>query len=114
MFVGFESPTAEGLLAVGKKFNLQKGRDFRASVHRIQRHGMCVVGSFIAGIDTDKRGIGEAIARAAREYGVDAANVLILTPLPGTRLYAQIEREGRRGRMALPGSAAAAFPRLTD
>jgi radical SAM superfamily enzyme YgiQ (UPF0313 family) len=95
VFVGFESPTAEGLMAVGKKFNLQKGRNFRASVHRIQRHGMCVVGSFIVGIDTDHRGIGEAIARAAREYGVDAANVLILTPLPGTKLYAEMEREGR-------------------
>jgi radical SAM superfamily enzyme YgiQ (UPF0313 family) len=95
VFVGFESPTVEGLMAVGKKFNLQKGRDFRESVRRIQRHGMCVVGSFIIGIDTDRRGIGEAIARAAREYGIDAANVLILTPLPGTTLYAQMEREGR-------------------
>ena len=95
VFVGFESPTAEGLMAVGKKFNLQKRRNFRASVHRIQRHGMCVVGSFIVGIDPDHRGIGEAIARAAREYGVDAANVLILTPLPGTKLYAEMEREGR-------------------
>ena len=95
VFIGFESPTVEGLMAVGKKFNLQKGRDFRASVRRIQRHGMCVVGSFIIGIDTDQQGIGEAVARAAREYGIDAANVLILTPLPGTKLYAQMEREGR-------------------
>jgi radical SAM superfamily enzyme YgiQ (UPF0313 family) len=95
VFIGFESPTVEGLMAVGKKFNLQKGRDFRASVCRIQQHGMCVVGSFIVGIDTDQRGIGETIARAAREYGIDAANVLILTPLPGTKLYSQMEREGR-------------------
>jgi radical SAM superfamily enzyme YgiQ (UPF0313 family) len=95
VFIGFESPTVEGLMAVGKKFNLQKGRDFRASVRRIQRHGMCVVGSFIMGIDTDRPGIGEAIARAAKEYGIDAANVLMLTPLPGTKLYAEMEREGR-------------------
>src|SRR5208283_5512315 len=95
VFIGFESPTAEGLMAIGKKFNLQKGRDFRASVRRIQRHRMCVVGSFIIGIDTDQRGIGEATARAAREYGIDAANVMILTPLPGTKLYAQMEGEGR-------------------
>jgi hypothetical protein len=95
VFVGFESPTVEGLLAVGKKLNLQKGRSFRASVRRIQGHGMCVVGSFIVGIDTDQRGIGEAIPGAAREYGIDAANVLILTPLPGTKLYAEMEREGR-------------------
>ncbi|MCE5311384.1 MAG: B12-binding domain-containing radical SAM protein [Acidobacteriales bacterium] len=94
-FIGFESPTVEGLMAVGKKFNLQKGRDFRKSVRRIQRHGICVVGSFIIGIDTDQRGIGEMIARAANGYGIDAANVLILTPLPGTKLYAQMESEGR-------------------
>ncbi len=103
VFVGFESPTVEGLMAVGKKFNLQKGRDFRASVRRIQRHGMCVVGSFIIGLDTDQRGIGEATARAAREYGIDAANVLILTPLPGTKLYAQMEREGRIRSNDYPG-----------
>lgn len=95
VFIGFESPTVEGLMTVGKKFNLQKGRDFRESVRRIQRHGICVVGSFIIGIDTDQRGIGETIAQAAREYAIDAANVLILTPLPGTRLYAHMEREGR-------------------
>lgn len=95
VFIGFESPTVEGLMAVGKKFNLQKGRDFRESVRRIQQHGMCVVGSFIVGIDTDQRGIGEAIAHAANEYGIDAANVLILTPLPGTKLYAQMKREDR-------------------
>jgi hypothetical protein len=61
----------------------------------IQRHGICVVGSFIIGIDTDQRGIAETIAQAAREYGIGAANVLILTPLPGTKLYADMEREGR-------------------
>jgi radical SAM superfamily enzyme YgiQ (UPF0313 family) len=33
--------------------------------------------------------------RAAREYGIDTANVLILTPLPGTVLFDQMEREGR-------------------
>ena len=94
-FIGFESPTVEGLMAVGKKFNLQKGGDFRGSVRRIQRHGICVVGSFIIGIDTDRRGIGATIASAAKQYGIDAANVLILTPLPGTKLYAQMKREGR-------------------
>jgi radical SAM superfamily enzyme YgiQ (UPF0313 family) len=95
VFIGFESPTVEGLMAVGKKFNLQNGRDLRRSVRRIQRRGMCVVGSFIMGIDTDRRGIGRMIARAAKEYGIDAANVLMLTPLPGTKLYAQMKREDR-------------------
>ena len=54
VFVGFESPTPEGLRELGKKFNLLKGRDFRASVQRIQRHNILVVGSFIVGLDVDE------------------------------------------------------------
>ena len=51
VFIGFESPTPEGLVEIGKKFNLLKRHDFRASVRRIQRHGILVVGSFIIGLD---------------------------------------------------------------
>jgi radical SAM superfamily enzyme YgiQ (UPF0313 family) len=95
VFIGFESPTLEGLIAVHKKFNIQEGRDFQASVRRIQRHGILVAGSFIMGIDTDQRGIGDITAHACDDYGVDMANVLMLTPLPGTRLYGDMEQQGR-------------------
>ncbi len=58
IFVGFESPTPEGLSELGKKFNRMNGRDFRASVRRIHRHNIMVMGSFIIGLDIDKQGIG--------------------------------------------------------
>jgi radical SAM superfamily enzyme YgiQ (UPF0313 family) len=95
VFIGFESPTPEGLRELGKKFNLLKGRDFRASVRQIQRHGILVVGSFIIGLDVDEPGIGKRIAEAAGQYGVDNLNVLFLTPLPGTRLWDQMRSENR-------------------
>jgi radical SAM superfamily enzyme YgiQ (UPF0313 family) len=95
VFIGFESPTVEGLIAVRKKFNIRKSCDLRAAVRRIQRHGILVAGSFIMGIDTDEKGISDITARACNEYGVDMANVLILTPLPGTTLYRDMERQGR-------------------
>ncbi len=95
VFIGFESPTPEGLLELGKKFNLMKGRDFRASVRQIQRHNILVVGSFIIGLDSDKPGVGRRIAAAARQYGVDNLNAMFLTPLPGTRLWEQMKSEGR-------------------
>ena len=95
VFIGFESPTPEGLLELGKKFNLLKGRDFRASVRRIQQHKILVAGSFIIGLDTDKPGIGKRTAAAASQYGVDNLNALFLTPLPGTRLWDQMKSEGR-------------------
>jgi radical SAM superfamily enzyme YgiQ (UPF0313 family) len=95
VFIGFESPAPEGLRELGKKFNLLKGRDFRASVRRIQRHNILVAGSFIIGLDIDEPGIGKRIAEAAREYGVDNLNALFLTPLPGARLWDQMKSEGR-------------------
>ena len=95
VFVGFESPNAQGLAEVGKKFNLLKGRDFRKSVRRMQHHGLMVVGSFIMGLDSDEPGIGRQIANAARSYGVDILNALFLTPLPGTRLWDRMKSENR-------------------
>jgi radical SAM superfamily enzyme YgiQ (UPF0313 family) len=95
VFIGFESPSAEGLLEVHKKFNIQKGRDLRASVRRIQRHGIVVAGSFIVGLDVDKPGIGQHISATANYYGVDYLNVQCLTPLPGTELWNKMESEGR-------------------
>jgi radical SAM superfamily enzyme YgiQ (UPF0313 family) len=102
VFVGFESPTPEGLRELGKKFNLFKGRDFRASVRRIQRHNILVVGSFIVGLDIDEPGIGRRIADVASQYGVDNLNLLFLTPLPGTRLWDQMKVEGRIALNAFP------------
>jgi radical SAM superfamily enzyme YgiQ (UPF0313 family) len=95
VFIGFESPTAEGLTEVGKRFNLLEGRNLAESVARIQRHHILVVGSFIIGLDVDTAGIGRRTAEAARQYGVDSLNTLFLTPLPGTRLWKQMTAEGR-------------------
>jgi radical SAM superfamily enzyme YgiQ (UPF0313 family) len=95
VFIGFESPTAEGLKEVGKKFNMLNGRDFAASVRRIQRHRILVAGSFILGLDTDEPGIGRRIAEAGIRYGVDTLNTLFLTPLPGTRLWDEMESQRR-------------------
>ncbi|MGD0839714.1 MAG: radical SAM protein, partial [Candidatus Acidiferrales bacterium] len=90
VFIGFESPSPEGLQEISKKFNMQQGRDFRASVRRIQRHRILVVGSFIIGLDVDEPGIGKRTAQMASQYGIDNLNTLFLTPLPGTRLWNQL------------------------
>ena len=102
VFIGFESPTAEGLAELGKKFNLIKDRDLRACVRRIQRHRILVVGSFIIGLDADSHGIGRRIADAGSGYGVDILNALFLTPLPGTRVWDKMQGEGRIGATAFP------------
>ncbi|MCX5752964.1 MAG: radical SAM protein [Candidatus Krumholzibacteria bacterium] len=95
VFIGFESLDPGKLLELGKKFSLMKNRDFRASVRRIQRHNIVVVGSFIIGLDVDEPGIGKRIAEVANWYGIDNLNALFLTPLPGTRLWDTMKSEDR-------------------
>lgn len=95
VFIGFESSTEEGLIEVRKKFNIQKGRDFKASVRRMQRHGIIVTGSFIMGLDSDKKGVGKRLAQAGLDYGLDIMNVMFLTPFPGTGLWEQMLSNGR-------------------
>ncbi len=95
LYIGFESPSPQGLAEVGKRYNMANNRDFRASVRRIQRHGILIVGSFIMGLDSDETGVGSRIAQAATHYGVDILNTLILTPLPGTRLWEKMKSQDR-------------------
>jgi len=95
VFIGFESTSVEGLKEVHKEFMIQKGRDLKASVRRMQHHGIAVVGSFIMGLDVDSAGIGNDIASTGLRYGLDALNVMFLTPLPGTRLWDKMKQENR-------------------
>jgi radical SAM superfamily enzyme YgiQ (UPF0313 family) len=102
VFIGFESTGDEGLIEVRKKYNIKENRDFRVSVRRIQRHDILVVGSFIIGLDVDRSGIGRRIADTATRYGVDAINVMFLTPLPGTELWKKMEEEDRIAADSFP------------
>jgi radical SAM superfamily enzyme YgiQ (UPF0313 family) len=102
LFIGFESVTPEGLPELGRKSAMLSGRDIPRSVERIRRHNILVVGSFIMGLESDRPGVGRLIAEAAVRYGVDNMNVLFLTPLPGTRLWKQMEAEDRITMNAFP------------
>jgi radical SAM superfamily enzyme YgiQ (UPF0313 family) len=102
VFIGFESPSAAGLAEVCKKLNGARGRDMRASVRRIHRHGILVVGSFIIGLDADGPGVGQRVADAASRYGVDILSTQFLTPLPGTRLWDMMQSAGRINTRQFP------------
>jgi radical SAM superfamily enzyme YgiQ (UPF0313 family) len=95
VFIGFESPAREGLKEINKNFNLGRLENIRESIQKIKRHNLLVVGSFIIGLDGDKKGIGRSIAKAGIDYGIDLINVLFLTPLPGTRLWDDMKQQNR-------------------
>jgi len=95
VFVGFETISTEGLKEIHKPFNIRKLKGIKTVVKRIHRYGISIVGSFIIGLDIDKEHIGKDIASTAKHYGLDAINVLFLTPLPGTRLWDEMESSNR-------------------
>ena len=95
LFIGFESPKPEGSKELRGKHNLCKFDDLKEAVRRIQQHGILVAGSFIIGLENDGPGIGRLIADTAERIGVDFANVLFLTPLPGTRLWDEMSAQNR-------------------
>ncbi len=102
VFIGFESPREDGVLEVRKKFNLREGCDYKTAIDRMHKHKILVVGSFIMGLDTDEPGIGKQIAEASSGYGVDVLNAMFLTPLPGTRLWKEMESQDRIAANAFP------------
>lgn len=93
LFVGFETFSPENLRQSNKKQNLQ--RDYEAAVQRLHDHGVMINGSFVFGLDDD----GPDVFARTVEWGVRNAITTstyhVLTPYPGTRLYSDMEAQGR-------------------
>jgi radical SAM superfamily enzyme YgiQ (UPF0313 family) len=93
VFVGIETPSAEALVECNKRQN--QGRDLVADVKRIQRAGLQVQGGFIVGFDSDGPGIFQRQVDFIQKSGIVTAMVGLLNALPGTKLHARLQREGR-------------------
>lgn len=96
VLIGFESLDAgavAGLEAV--PFKAARVPGYAAAVERIQSHGVSVNGCFILGADHHGPEAFAQIARFADEVGLAEVQVTVLTPFPGTPLYARLLAEGR-------------------
>jgi len=97
IFLGIEAEDADALSAVNKKLNIKRGGAdaYEQIFERIHNAGIAVLGAFIFGMDQDTP---EKLFKRAQymlDSGVDVMQATALTPLPGTRLFAQLEEEGR-------------------
>jgi len=93
VFVGIETPSADGLADCNKKQNA--GRDLVADVKRLQRAGLHVQGGFILGFDSDTPSIFQRQIDFIQQSGVVMAMVGLLQAIPGTGLYDRLLKEGR-------------------
>jgi radical SAM superfamily enzyme YgiQ (UPF0313 family) len=93
IFVGFETLSEANLRQSNKRQNL--GRDYAEAVRRLHDLGIMINGSFVFGLDDDDPGVFDRTVDWAVRNGLTTATFHILTPYPGTRLFQQMESEGR-------------------
>lgn len=91
--VGFQSVNRKALNEAFVGHNtVEKYRDL---VERAHRRKIFVTGFFIFGFDSDGLDSFDYTVDMIKEIDLDDANLYILTPYPGTPIYAQFEKEGR-------------------
>jgi len=93
LFVGFETLSSSGLQNAGKRQNL--GRSYRDVVHRLDSLGIMINGSFVFGLDGDDRDVFPRTVDWAVQSGITTATFHILTPYPGTALFAEMAGQNR-------------------
>jgi len=94
--IGFESISEAALQAMHKTRNLKVGVGrYKEGVKRIHDHGIAIAGAFVLGSDGDTKDVFQRTTEFILDSKVDATQITILTPLPGTRLYSNLKEEGR-------------------
>jgi radical SAM superfamily enzyme YgiQ (UPF0313 family) len=80
---------------MNKGINLQIGiENYRKTINALHAHGIGVVGAFIIGNNHESPHYYQKLARFIVRSGIDAVQIAILTPLPGTRFMDRIQEKG--------------------
>ncbi|MEN8234951.1 MAG: radical SAM protein [Actinomycetota bacterium] len=97
ILVGFESPNPAALDGIETKRNWKHDQvdRYRAAVETIQSNGIALNACFVLGLDGDGPGVFDDVARFVDETNPFDVQITVLTPFPGTPLYARLLAEGR-------------------
>jgi radical SAM superfamily enzyme YgiQ (UPF0313 family) len=85
VFVGLETFSSEALKAQDKAFNLPER--YREAVRAFHQNGIFVQAGVMVGFDTDGPEVFRETLRMLEWVGIDAIQLAILTPIPGTPLH---------------------------
>jgi radical SAM superfamily enzyme YgiQ (UPF0313 family) len=92
VYLGLESVNPATLKEYHKEATVE---DIAGGLEALARRGIKTHGMFVFGADSDTLDSMAITADFALEHGLNSAQFLALTPLPGTRQTAQLEAEGR-------------------
>jgi radical SAM superfamily enzyme YgiQ (UPF0313 family) len=93
LLIGFESVQKGTQHEVNKIKNLKI--DFYEAMRRFHDEGFGILGSFVFGFDYENKDVFEQTLEFILRGRLDVAQLRILTPYPGTRLYNRLLSEGR-------------------
>ncbi|MBE9516552.1 MAG: B12-binding domain-containing radical SAM protein [Proteobacteria bacterium] len=94
--IGFESLDAQTLGGMHKPVNLRPNtRNFSDAIKKIHDHGISIIGCFIFGADGQDRDTFRRTIDFVLENDIDAVQMTLETPLPGTAFYKQMVEENR-------------------
>lgn len=91
-YIGLESINPATLEAYNKK---QSVEDIRECIRRFHEYGIRIHGMFVFGSDEDTVQTIRETVDFCLETRIDSVQFLMLTPLPGTPTFKQLEAEGR-------------------
>ncbi|MBU1933566.1 MAG: DUF4070 domain-containing protein, partial [Candidatus Omnitrophica bacterium] len=96
LLIGFESLTESNLRTIDRGgFKLKRLKNLTSYINKIQSFGIGIVGAFILGLDNDDLSIFDKTTEFIIKSHIFAAQITVLTPLPGTRLRCRVEGENR-------------------
>lgn len=93
VFVGFETLSSGNLVQSNKRQNL--GKNYEQAIQRLHSLGIMINGSFVFGLDEDGPDVFQRTVDWAVKNSLTTCTFHILTPYPGTRLFRDMEAQGR-------------------
>lgn len=104
VFIGFETIDKKTLKDMKKGVNLKVGiENYKNVINRFHKYGIGVYGAFVIGNDGESAEYYRELAKFLSTSGIDIVQITILTPLPGTELMDELQREGRLMYQNYPG-----------
>lgn len=96
VLIGFESPRPGDLDGLDPAaWKRRRAPQYRRVIDTLQSRGVSVNGCFILGLDTHTPDVFPEVRDFVRSSGLAEVQYTVLTPFPGTPLYARFQREGR-------------------
>jgi len=92
LYIGFESANPATLKEYNKR---QTVEEIAESVRILHEHGIMAHGMFVFGSDHDDAESLKTTATFALKHRIDTVQFVILTPLPGTQYFQEMESEDR-------------------